>query len=332
MPTITVRHLHKDFQVFKHHRGLMGAFRNLFTREFRTVNAVNDVSFSIERGELVGYLGPNGAGKSTTIKMLTGILVPTSGEVLINGHVPWKERAAHTRDIGVVFGQRTNLWWDLPVIESFDLLHYVYRVPDQRYYQNLLRFQELLGLGEFLHTPVRSLSLGQRMRADLAAALLHDPKLVFLDEPTIGLDVVAKERIRQFIQSVNRERGVTVILTTHDLGDVEKLCERVMMIDRGRLLFDGLLSTLRERFGGERELVVDLADDYDDVAVDGARVVAREGRRVTYRFGARGSGDGLTASDLIARLSGRFRIGDLSVREPEIEATVRRIYEERLLD
>jgi ABC-2 type transport system ATP-binding protein len=170
------------------------------------------------------------------------------------------------------------------------------------------------------------------MRADLAAALLHDPKLVFLDEPTIGLDVVAKERIRQFIQSVNRERGVTVILTTHDLGDVEKLCERVMMIDRGRLLFDGLLSTLRERFGGERELVVDLADDYDDVTVDGAAVVAREGRRVMYRFGARRSVDSLTASDLIARLSGRFRISDLSVREPEIEATVRRIYEERLLD
>ena len=328
MPIITVRHLHKDFQIFKHHRGLMGAFRNLFTREFRTVNAVNDVSFSIERGELVGYLGPNGAGKSTTIKMLTGILVPTGGEVCINGRVPWKERAAHARDIGVVFGQRTNLWWDLPVIESLDLLHYIYRVPDQRYYQNLLRFQDLLGLGEFLHTPVRSLSLGQRMRADLAAALLHDPKLVFLDEPTIGLDVVAKERIRQFIQSVNRERGVTVILTTHDLGDVEKLCERVMMIDRGRLLFDGLLSTLRERFGGERELVVDLADDYDDVTVDGATVVAREGRRVAYRFGA----DGLTASDLIARVSTHLRIGDLSVREPEIEATVRRIYEERLLD
>jgi ABC-2 type transport system ATP-binding protein len=201
-------------------------------------------------------------------------------------------------------------------------------VPEQRYYQNLLKFQDLLGLGEFLHTPVRSLSLGQRMRADLAAALLHDPKIVFLDEPTIGLDVVAKERIRQFILSINRERGATVILTTHDLGDVEKLCERVMMIDRGRLLFDGLLSTLRERFGGERELRVDLADDYDDVSVAGATVAAREGRRVTYRFGA----DGLTASELIARVSARFRIGDLSVREPEIEATVRRIYEERLLD
>src|SRR5512136_858932 len=281
MSIIAVSQLCKDFQVFRHHRGLTGAFRNLFTREFRTVNAVNDVSFSIERGELVGYLGPNGAGKSTTIKMLTGILVPTSGEILVNGRVPWKERTAHAREIGVVFGQRTNLWWDLPVIESFDLLHHIYRVPEQRYYQNLLKFQDLLGLGEFMHTPVRSLSLGQRMRADLAAALLHDPKLVFLDEPTIGLDVVAKERIRQFIHSVNRERGVTVILTTHDLGDVEKLCQRVLMIDRGRLLFDGALAELRERFGGERELVVDLADDYGDagigdVSIEGATLVSRD--------------------------------------------------------
>src|SRR5512136_335729 len=328
MSIINVTHVSKDFRVFKHHRGLMGAFRNLFTREYATLNAVRDVSFRIERGELVGYLGPNGAGKSTTIKMLTGILVPTSGEVRVDGRVPWQQRREHVRGIGVVFGQRTNLWWDLPVIESLDLLRHIYRVPQQRYYQNMCRFQDMLGLAEFLHTPVRSLSLGQRMRADLAAALLHDPKIVFLDEPTIGLDVVAKERIRRFIQSINRERGVTVILTTHDLGDVEKLCERVMMIDRGRLLFDGLLSTLRERFGGERELVVDLADDYEDVGVEGAQAVAREGRRVTYRFGA----DGLTASDLIARVSARLRIGDLSVREPEIEATIRRIYEDRLLD
>jgi ABC-2 type transport system ATP-binding protein len=328
MPIISVAHLSKDFQIFKHHRGVLGAFRNLFTHEYRTVNAVNDVSFHIERGELVGYLGPNGAGKSTTIKMLTGILVPTSGEIVVNGRVPWKERATHALDIGVVFGQRTNLWWDLPVIESLDLLHHIYRVPDQRYYQNLCKFQDLLGLGEFLHTPVRSLSLGQRMRADLAAALLHDPRIVFLDEPTIGLDVVAKERIRQFIQSINREREVTVILTTHDLGDVAKLCERVMMIDRGRLLFDGPLATLRGRFGGERELIVDLADDYEDVAVDGVEVASRDGRRVTYRFGA----DGLTASELISRVSARFRLSDLSVREPDIETTVRRIYEQRLLD
>lgn len=327
MALIHVEHLYKDFHLYKHHRGALGAFRNLFTREFRVVRAVSDISFSIERGGLIGYLGPNGAGKSTTLKMLTGILLPTSGQVVISGRVPWEKRQEHALHIGVVFGQRTNLWWDLPVIESFDLLHHVYHVPDGRYQQNLYRFQELLGLGEFLYTPVRSLSLGQRMRADLAAALLHDPDIIFLDEPTIGLDVVAKERIRQFIKQINTERNVTVILTTHDLGDVEKLCERVMMIDHGKLLYDGTLAELKERFGGERELVVYFAEDYDNVSVEGAQVIQHNGIQATYRFGR-----ALSASELIARISRRFRIHDLTVQEPEIEATVRRIYEERLLD
>jgi ABC-2 type transport system ATP-binding protein len=289
---------------------------------------VDGVSFSIERGELVGYLGPNGAGKSTTIKMLTGILVPTAGEVFVNGHVPWKERKEYVARIGAVFGQRNTLWWDLPVIESFDLLRHIYHIPPQRYVANLAHFRGILALDEFLQTPVRSLSLGQLMRANLAAALLHEPDVLFLDEPTIGLDVVAKGRIRQFIQQINRERGTTVILTTHDLSDVEKLCERVLMIDHGRVLFDGRLDELLRRFGGERELVVDLAEDYPDVAVDGARVSEHEGRRVTYRFAR----DAISASELISRLSERYRLVDLSVREPEIEATVRRIYEERLLE
>jgi ABC-2 type transport system ATP-binding protein len=288
MPLIQVANLRKEFRVAKHHRGAWGAVKNLFTTEYRVVRAVDDVSFQVEAGELVGYLGPNGAGKSTTIKMLTGILVPSSGEVNIGGHVPWKDRVEYVRGIGVVFGQRTNLWWDLPVIESLDLLRHVYRIPEDRYEQNLAEFRELLGLDEFLHTPVRSLSLGQRMRADLAGALLHDPHIIFLDEPTIGLDVVAKERIRQFVKAINRERGVTVILTTHDLGDVEKLCERVMMIDRGKLLFDGAPGELVLRFGGERELVVDFAEDYASVEIDGARVADRADRRATYRF-ARGS-------------------------------------------
>ncbi len=327
MSLIQVTDLHKDFRVSKHHRGTLGAIRNLFTTEYRIVHAVNGVSFSIEAGELVGYLGPNGAGKSTTIKMLVGILVPTSGEVRIAGRVPWRQRVEHVRGIGVVFGQRTNLWWDLPVIESLDLLRYVYRIPDDRYEQNLADFREMLGLGEFINTPVRSLSLGQRMRADLAGALLHDPQIVFLDEPTIGLDVVAKERIRQFIKTVNRERGVTVILTTHDLGDVQKLCERVMMIDRGQLLFDGPPNDLIVRFGGERELVVDFAEDYADVSIDGARIADRDGRRTIYRF----TRETISASELIQRLSVHYRIEDLSVQEPQIEDTVRRIYEQGLL-
>jgi len=328
MPLISVVQLCKEFKVLRHHRGALGAVRNLFTHDYRVVKAVEDVTFSIERGELVGYLGPNGAGKSTTLKMLTGILVPTSGEILVSGRVPWRERKAHVARIGAVFGQRNTLWWDLPVIESFDLLRHIYRIPAETYRRNFDRFREMLALDDFINTPVRSLSLGQLMRANLAAALLHDPDVLFLDEPTIGLDVVAKERIRQFIRQMNRERGMTVILTTHDLSDVEKLCERVMMIDQGRLLFDGQLEELRRRFGGERELVVDFAEDYPDVSVEGARVIERDGPRVTYRF----TRDGSTASDLIGRLSARYRLLDLSVREPEIEATVRRIYEERLLE
>ncbi|HUT18787.1 MAG TPA: ATP-binding cassette domain-containing protein [Anaerolineae bacterium] len=327
-PIIDVSDLHKHFRVYKHHRGPGSALRNLFTRAFEWVRAVDGVTFQIQRGELVGYIGPNGAGKSTTIKMLTGLLVPTSGELLVNGRVPWRERKAHVATIGAVFGQRTTLWWDLPTIESLELLRFIYKVPQARFERNLDEFRALLDLDPFLDTPVRSLSLGQRMRADLCAALLHDPPLLFLDEPTIGLDVVAKERIRQFIQQINAERGTTVILTTHDLSDVERLCRRVMIIDHGHLLFDGQLETLRERFGGQRELVVDMAEPYSEVSVEGAEIVGREGLRVTYRF----KGRQVSASELIGRLSSRYQIRDLQVREPEIADTVRRIYEERLLE
>ena len=325
---ITVTNLKKHFKVYKRRRGLRGALRNLAAREYTLVRAVDGISFEVQQGELVGYLGPNGAGKSTTIKMLTGLLVPSGGKLWVNGRVPWRERQAHVAGIGAVFGQRTTLWWDLPVIDSLDLLQHIYKIPPDRFRRNLAEFRELLELDPFLDTPVRSLSLGQRMRADICAALLHGPTLLFLDEPTIGLDVVAKERIRQFIRHINRQRGVTVILTTHDLADVEKLCERVMIIDRGRLLFDGALASLRDRFGGQRELVVEFAESYRDVAVDGAHLTERDDRRVVYRFDR---GD-VTASELIGRLSARYRIRDLSVREPDIESTVRRIYEERLLE
>ena len=329
MPSIiTVHNLSKHFKVRKHYRGRLSGLRNLVTREHKLVRAVDGIGFELEPGELVGYIGPNGAGKSTTMKMLTGLLVPTDGELHINGRVPWKERQAHVAGLGAVFGQRTTLWWDLPVIESLDLLQHIYKVPPDRFRQNLDEFREILELDPFLDTPVRSLSLGQRMRADICAALLHDPALLFLDEPTIGLDVVAKERIRQFILHINRQRGTTVILTTHDLSDVEKLCERVMIIDHGRLLFDGTLNTLRERFNGRRELVVDFAESYDSVEVDDARVVEWNGKRATYQFERKA----ISASELIGRLSTRYQIHDLEVREPEIEETVRRIYEERLLE
>jgi ABC-2 type transport system ATP-binding protein len=325
---ISARDLEKHFRVSKHHRGPGSVWRNLISLKFDWVRAVDGISFDIGSGELVGYLGPNGAGKSTTIKMLTGLLVPTHGELIVNGRVPWRQRRAHVAEIGAVFGQRTSLWWDLPTIESLELLQHIYRVPSKQFRHNLDEFRTLLELDPFVNTPVRSLSLGQRMRADICAALLHDPPLLFLDEPTIGLDVVAKERIRQFITHINRERGTTVILTTHDLSDVEKLCERVMIIDHGHLLFDGHLELLRDRFGGERELVVDMAETYTRVSVDGATVTDQAGQRVTYRFDR----DEITASELIGRLSERYHIRDLQVREPDIEDTVRRIYEERLLE
>ncbi|OGO37432.1 MAG: sugar ABC transporter ATP-binding protein [Chloroflexi bacterium RBG_16_57_11] len=326
-PIISVHNLHKHFQIAVHRRGMFGALRNLFSRDRRWVRAVDGISFEIGRGELVGYLGPNGAGKSTTLKMLTGLLVPTSGDLLVNGYLPWRERQTYVGKIGAVFGQRTTLWWDLPVIESLDMLQHIYSIPQARYRTNLDEFRKLLELDEFLNTPVRSLSLGQRMRADLCAALLHNPPLLFLDEPTIGLDVVAKERIRQFIQHINRKRGTTIILTTHDLSDVEKLCERVMIIDKGKLLFDGQLDNLRQRFGGSRQLIVDFAEDYANVSVDGAQVTGRDGSRATYTF----ERSAISASELISQVSERFRIRDLEVQEPEIEETVRRIYEERLL-
>lgn len=325
---IEVRDLRKEFRVYRHHRGGFGALRNLVTREYRSVHAVDGISFDIRAGELVGYLGPNGAGKSTTLKMLTGILVPTSGHLLVNGRIPHVQRKQHVREIGAVFGQRTGLWWDLPVIESLDLVRAIYRVPADRYRANMALFGDLLGLSEFLDTPVRSLSLGQRMRADLAAALLHDPPLLFLDEPTIGLDVVAKERIREFIRAVNRERGTTIILTTHDLGDVEKLCERVVMIDRGKIMFDGALETLRRRFGQGRVLVVDFEELPAAIDLPGTEQVRAEANRAWLRV----AGDGSGLAPVVAELFRRHRVLDLSVQEPEIEEVVRRIYEGHLLE
>jgi len=347
-PIIAVEDLHKHFRGRRQRAGLLGALRGLARSERTIVRAVDGVSFRIAPGEVVGYLGPNGAGKSTTLKMLTGLLVPTSGRVDVAGYVPWRDRRAYVAGIGAVFGQRSTLWWDLPVGESLALLRHMYRVPAARFAANLAEFGALLELDAFVDQPVRSLSLGQRMRADLAAALLHEPRLLFLDEPTIGLDVVAKERIRDFIRHINRQRGTTVLLTTHDLSDVARLCERVMIIDHGRLLYDGPLAELQRRFGGRRTLVVDLEADglgghggstertidvaieIDDanLAVEGAELVAREGPRLTYKFRR----DEVSASALIGRLSQRLRIRDLEVREPDIEATVRRIYEERLLE
>lgn len=327
MALIEVRNLVKTFSVTRRRPGMWGAVQNLFAPQRSQITAVEQVNFELQEGELVGYLGPNGAGKSTTIKMLTGLLVPTSGEVLVDGFVPWRDRSRYVARIGAVFGQRTTLWWDLPVIDSFELLQPMYRVAPERFKRSLDTFVDLLDLKEFLNTPVRSLSLGQRMRADLCAALLHEPRLVFLDEPTIGLDVVAKERIRQFIQHINRERGVTILLTTHDLSDVERLCERVMILDHGRVLYDGTLNTLNHRFESDWSLVVTFAEPYADVSLPGLAPIQHEDLRAVYSFDHRQ----VASADLIQQLLPRFRIADLEVRRPSLEETIRRIYNERLL-
>ena len=306
---IEVEALRKDFVVR----------RGRLRRERHVVQAVNDISFGVERGELLGYLGPNGAGKSTTIKMLTGILVPSSGRVSVAGLDPSRKRIELAKRIGAMFGQRIQLWWDLPLVESFELLRHIYRVPADRHAANLSRFREVLELDPFLQTPVRQLSLGQRIRGELTAAMLHGPELLFLDEPTIGLDVVAKQRVREFLVEINRQDGVTVLLTTHDLGDIERLCSRLLVIDHGSLIWDGGIPELKERYGGERTLVIDLEEPGPPIEVPGAVVERVEGPRQWLRF--RGS-----ASELTARVAQAVRLVDLQVAEPDIEEIVRRIY------
>ncbi|MFJ9951123.1 ATP-binding cassette domain-containing protein [Kitasatospora sp. NPDC091207] len=292
-------------------------------REKREVRAVDGLSFTVEAGECVGYIGPNGAGKSTTIKMLTGILVPSGGRLRVAGVDPARERVALARRIGVVFGQRTTLWWDLPLRDSYELARRIYRVPEHRYRANLERCVELLDLGALLDTPVRQLSLGQRMRGDLAAALLHDPQVLYLDEPTIGLDVVSKGRVRDFLREVNREQGTTVLLTTHDLTDIEQLCGRVMVIDHGRVVYDGGLEGLHAAGESERTLVVDLAEARPPIEVAGARVVKVEGPRQWLAFPAQQS-----AAPIVAAVADRYPMVDLSVREPAIEDVIARMYAE----
>ena len=321
---IETRDLRKVFRSVKRKPGAVGALQTLFSREYEERVAVDSVSMSLQPGELVGYIGPNGAGKSTTIKMLTGILVPTSGAVTVAGIVPHENRKGNARNIGVVFGQRSQLYWDLPLIESFELLRAIYGISREQYKRNLDEFVALLEMSDFLSTPVRQLSLGQRMRGDFAAAMLHDPKIVYLDEPTIGLDVVAKEAIRGFIARINAERGTTVILTTHDLADVERLCRRIVLIDRGTIIFDGELERIIGEYGRFRTLVVHFLDRVASPSLDGAELVESDGAIARFRF------DRSTqrADRLIRLASERYSLNDVSIEEPDLESIIRRIYVE----
>jgi ABC-2 type transport system ATP-binding protein len=327
-PLISVRDLCKYFRTFRRREGLWGGIQNLFVREYQTVRAVDKITFAIQPGEMVGYIGPNGAGKSTTIKMLTGILVPTSGEVLANRFVPWKQRMEYVKSIGVVFGQRTQLWWDIAVVESFKMLRRIYGVSQRDFDERMELFDKVLAIGDYLNTPVRKLSLGERMRCDLAAALLHNPPILFLDEPTIGLDVVAKDHIRQFLREINHRYKTTVLLTTHDLDDIEELCRRIMIIDRGQLLYDGPLSLLKQKLLRTKQIKFALRASESAAAL--SRALAAEGLEaepldeLTYRV--RFDKTRVSTAELIRKILAAGEVRDLLIEDEPIEEIIKRIY------
>lgn len=324
MTVIQVDHLSKVFHVQRKEPGLRGAVKALFLPKYEDKVAVNGISFSVDAGEMVGYIGVNGAGKSTTIKMLTGILVPTSGSVRVLGRDPHRQRVANAQEIGVVFGQRTQLWWDLAFIESLSLVAKIYQVPEIRYNQLLDQFAETLELKELLNVPIRNMSLGQKMRAELAATLIHEPRVVYLDEPTIGLDLIVKERIREFIKEQNRTKGTTVILTTHDLGDIEELCKRVIIIDAGELIYDGSIDTIKNRFGKYREITFEtLAEPGNNLNLPtGAEIILEEPRKLSVRFDRTAT----TASSVASVLMSQMEVKDFSLSEPDLASIIKQIY------
>ncbi|MCY3883992.1 MAG: ABC transporter ATP-binding protein [Gammaproteobacteria bacterium] len=320
MYQIHVQGLTKSYRIAERQPGMVGAVKSLFHRSYRDVEALRGIDFDISRGEMVGYIGPNGAGKSTTIKILAGILVPTSGRCEVNGLVPWQSRISYVAQIGVVFGQRTQLWWDLPVVESFDLLREIYKVPTDRFKSSLTELVELLDLGPLLDIPVRQLSLGQRVKCDIASALLHEPLILFLDEPTIGLDAVTKASVRGFIKEINRNRDVTVLLTTHDLGDIEALCRRVIVISDGVCLSDSSIDELRSQYVHEKHVVIQFgsAPCLDPIHKDD--VLKSEGTRITFLCTT-------DISDFVAQMTSRYEIKDITIETPPIERVVTELYQ-----
>lgn len=325
MTVIQVNNLSKVFHVQRKEPGLAGAVKALFAPKYEDKVAVDGISFSVDAGEMVGYIGVNGAGKSTTIKMLTGILVPSSGSVSVLGRDPHRQRVANAQEIGVVFGQRTQLWWDLAFIESLSLVAKIYQVPPTRYKQLLDQFSETLELKELLHVPIRNLSLGQKMRAELATTLIHEPRVVYLDEPTIGLDLIVKERIREFIKEQNRTTGTTVILTTHDLGDIEELCKRVIIIDAGKVIYDGSIETIKNRFGKFREITFETLSSPEEARLQlptGAEIILAEPRKLSVRFDRTAT----TASGVAAALMNQIEVKDFSLSEPDLASIIKQIY------
>ncbi|MBO1512081.1 ABC transporter ATP-binding protein [Metabacillus bambusae] len=321
---ITIEGLSKSFKVAKRTTGLRQSVKALFFREHFIVEALKDISFSIEPGEIVGYIGPNGAGKSTTIKLMSGILVPDGGTCSIMGYTPWKDRVSYVKNIGVVFGQRTQLWWDVPVMDSFELLRDIYKIPQKEYKDNINLLVETLDLQSLIDSPVRQLSLGQRMRCEIAASLLHSPKILFLDEPTIGLDAVSKIAVRQFIKTINKEKGVTVILTTHDMNDIEALADRVILIGKGSLLYDGKLNELRSRFGTLRTITADYRETLKLFEISGTSLLSWSPERAIISIDT----EKVMVSEVISQLSSKVELLDVSIEAQPIEDIIVQLYKE----
>ncbi|ERJ13197.1 ABC transporter ATP-binding protein [Haloplasma contractile] len=321
---IEVNGLNKEFKVVKRQAGIKSAFKNLFNPHYSIVKALDDLSFQIDQGEIVGYIGPNGAGKSTTIKVMSGILVPDSGTCKILGRTPWKNRIEHVKDIGVVFGQRSQLWWDVPVIDSYNLLKEIYKIPEVEYRDTLNHLTHILDIKDLLNTPVRQLSLGQRMRCEIVGSLLHSPKILFLDEPTIGLDAVSKIAVRNFIKKINKEKQVTVILTTHDMSDIEALADRIILIGKGKILLDGTLEQLRSRFGTYKTLTVDYKHATFDLGLEGTTITSKSGERMTLTVDTKQ----IRVSNVISELSKKCDIIDLTVDNRPVEDIIVDLYKE----
>ncbi|SEP34335.1 MULTISPECIES: ATP-binding cassette domain-containing protein [unclassified Paenibacillus] len=322
MSIIDVNGITKVYRQYKRFPGLVGSLRSLVTRQYTEEVAVRDITFSIKEGEAVGYLGPNGAGKSTMIKMMTGILVPTSGELRVLGLTPHEARQHNSQHIGVVFGQRSQLWWDLPVRDSFDLHKYIYKLSDSTYQKNLNYYSNLLALSSFIEKPVRQLSLGQRMRVEIAMALLHDPKILFLDEPTIGLDVIAKEQIREFLRMINREKKVSIVLTTHDMKDIEEICHRMIVVNKGNMVYDGSVEQLRTTLGDQRQVIIYFREEPKVIEIPGIKLIKDEGLRKTYLF----EKSDRTVFDCVNQIASEHLIEDVSIESADIDTVIRKLY------
>jgi ABC-2 type transport system ATP-binding protein len=321
---IKVEGITKSFKVAKRSTGLLQATKSLFYREHTIVEALKDITFTIEPGEIVGYIGPNGAGKSTTIKIMSGILVPDGGKCSIMGFTPWKNRVEYVKNIGVVFGQRSQLWWDVPVIDSFELLKDIYNLPQQEYKTTLNLLIETLELKDIINSPVRQLSLGQRMRCEIAASLIHNPQILFLDEPTIGLDAVSKIAVRQFIKTINQEKGVTVVLTTHDMNDIEALANRVILIGKGSLLYDGKLEELRKRFGTHKTITADFRKNTNSIDIPGTSIIHWSPEHAVLKLDT----EQILTSDVITQLSTKVDLLDVTIESQPIEDIIVQLYKE----